>query len=153
MNTSNSGTYSTPTTPKAFSAPPLVPLTPPSSITSLTSNTPTTQHVQPLTDEEHVIVNTIFNQPPSNSVVSHPSQPQVTVRNIQTLRAHTWINDEVINCFGRLLDTRDGTLKRINFHNPHTKTRFYGNSHFYTLLADQQDANPSKCGYCYDKVA
>jgi hypothetical protein len=84
----------------------LTTLTLPASISTITSHTPLkTAIIEPLTTEELLIV-----QEPSEVVISHPSLPRVTLRSVQSLKPGMWLTDEVINCYGQLLNQRDANL-------------------------------------------
>jgi Ulp1 family protease len=74
----------------------------------------------------------------------------VTLRCLQTLKEGAWINDEVVNCFLKLITQREENIRRID---PQRPLRGNTTTHFYTLLTNADDPIPERRGFNYNKIA
>jgi len=81
------------------------------------------QRFEPLTDEENIKVNDAFHNCIEASSHLHASSKQIMIskfdvdllkKNICTLKQGTWLDDEIINFYAKMLQERDDMLSSIH---------------------------------------
>lgn len=99
-----------------------------------------------LSDEEHAKVHeALYGPGDENEKLAASATDSVQRKSMRTLRECTWLNDEVITYFYKMLAKRDESL---SIANPNRKRSHFFMSFFFTKLLDEGCTNR----YCYKNV-
>jgi sentrin-specific protease 1 len=95
--------------------------------------------LRPLSDEEHDRVQeALYGAGPLNEQLATSATDSVQRKSMQTLRPGTWLNDEVIHYFYKMLANRDEALTVAK---PERKRSHFFMSFFFTKLFDEGNTN------------
>jgi sentrin-specific protease 1 len=95
--------------------------------------------LRPLSNEEHDRVQeALYGAGPLNEQLATSATDSVQRKSMQTLRPGTWLNDEVIHYFYKMLANRDEALTVVK---PERKRSHFFMSFFFTKLFDEGNTN------------
>ncbi len=102
------------------------------------------ERLEPLNDNDYREISSILLGPPSDKLLIEKFNIDISVNKIKTLRDNSWLNDEMVNFYMKMLNERENELV-VKY--PIKKKSYFFNSFFVNRLVDNESG-----GYCYDNV-
>ena len=102
------------------------------------------ERLEPLSDTDYREISGILLGPPSEKLLIEKYNIDISVNKIKTLRDNSWLNDEMVNFYMKMLNDRE---EQLLAKYPGKRKSYFFNSFFTNRLVDNETG-----GYCYDNV-